>query len=973
MEAGKIYNGFKLLEEKDIKEVNSKGRLFIHEKTGAQLLQLENDDDNKVFSISFRTPPKNSTGLPHILEHSVLCGSEKFPVKEPFVELIKGSLNTFLNAMTFSDKTMYPIASRNEKDFFNLMDVYLDAVLHPNIYKYPEILMQEGWHYELEGKDGELTYKGVVYNEMKGAFSSPESILFRKIQESLFPETPYGVESGGDPDVIPELTQEEFLDFHKKYYHPSNSYIFLYGNGDILKQLQFINEKYLESYDKIQVDSKIPMQEKFSEQRNMVIDYPVSQNEDEKDKTFLSLNFAVSKSTDPEKYLAFDILEHLLLETQAAPLKNALIKAKLGNDVFGAFDSSVLQPVFSVVVKNSNEDKQEEFQRVVFDTLRDLAKNGIDKKLIEASINIKEFRLRESDAQGYPKGLLQGIKIMDSWLHDENPFMHLEFDKTLDKIKTALTENYFERLIEEYLLNNTHRSLLVVRPKKGMAEEKAKNLKDMLERYKNTLSDEAKEKIIEQTQRLRERQTTSDSPEDLEKIPLLSLEDIDRSAEKLPIEEDKVEGIKILKHHIFTNKIAYLNLYFDSSCIEKEDIPYLALLAGILAKVDTEKYSYEELSKEININTGGIRHMVEAYGESGSDEVYYPKFVVKAKALESKLEDLMELIGEIISGSSFDNKERMKNIIQELKSRQEMGIFDSGHLVAMNRVLSYFSPLGKYSELTRGLEYYKFLSGLLKDFDGSYEDISKKLKNISGLLFNKENLLVSITLDKEDYESFEVALPTLLKRLGDESIVKKEYDFEFKPYNEGLLTSGNVQYVAKAYNFKRLGYKYSGNLQVLRTIAGLDYLWNKVRVQGGAYGSFAGFERNGSLYFASYRDPNLKETLKVYDEIYDYVNSFEADEREMTKYIIGTISRLDSPLSPQMKGERAAIHYISHVKYENIQREREEVLETKLEDLRKFSEMIAECMKQNYLCVLGSEQKIKENEDVFNNLISVFE
>lgn len=972
MIAQKVYSGFRLLEERNIKEVNSIGRLFIHEKTGAQLLQLENDDDNKVFSVSFRTPPKNSTGLPHILEHSVLCGSEKFPVKEPFVELIKGSLNTFLNAMTFSDKTMYPVASRNEKDFFNLMDVYLDAVLHPNIYKYPEILMQEGWHYELDSKDGELTYKGVVYNEMKGAFSSPESVLFRKIQESLFPETTYGVESGGDPDVIPELTQEEFLDFHRKYYHPSNSYIFLYGNGDILKQLEFINDRYLKEYEKIEVDSKIPLQRSFEEQRNLTFEYPISPNDDERDKTFLSLNFAVSKSTDPETYLAFDILEHLLLETQAAPLKNALIKAKIGKDVFGAFDTSILQPALSVVVKNSNEDKKEEFERVVFDTLRDLVKNGIDKKLIEASINIKEFRLRESDSQGYPKGLLYGIKVMDSWLHGESPFMHLEYEATLNKIKRALSENYFEKLIEEHILSNKHRSLLIVKPLRGMSEEKAKKLKDMLERYKNTLSDEEKEKIIEQTLRLRERQTTPDNPGDLEKIPLLSLEDINKEAEKLPLEE-RNEEVKILLHPMFTNKVAYLNLYFDSSCIPQEDIQYIPLLAGVLAKVSTDKYSYEELSKEININTGGIRHSADAYGESGNDEIYYPRFVVKSKVLVDKLPSLMELIGEILSSSRFNDRGRLKDVIQELKSRLEMNIFDSGHIVSMNRVLSYFSPLGKYNELTKGIEYYKFLSKLDKTFESSASGIENKLEGISRKLFNRDNLLISVTMDNEDYSEFTAALPELVNRLGNEKVDKLNYSFEFKPYNEGLLTSGNVQYVAKAYNFKRLGYSYSGNLQVLRTIAGLDYLWNRVRVQGGAYGSFAGFERNGNIYFASYRDPNLKETLGVYDETPDYVRGFEADEREMTKYIIGTISRLDSPLSPQMKGEKAAVQYITHVKHEDIQRERDEVLSTNPEALRSFESLIKDSMKQNYLCVLGNEEKINQNKDVFNNLVKVFE
>ncbi|MBP7073724.1 MAG: insulinase family protein, partial [Clostridia bacterium] len=415
---GDIYHGFRLIEENDIKETNSKIRLFRHEKSGARLFNMENDDDNKVFSVTFRTPPRDSTGLPHILEHSVLCGSRKFPTKEPFVELVKGSLNTFLNAFTFGDKTMYPVASRNDKDFENLMDVYLDSVFHPNIYKYPEILKQEGWHYELENTSEELKYKGVVYNEMKGALSSPESVLSRKLQETLFPDSPYGYESGGDPEVIPELTQEEFISFHKKYYHPSNSYMFLYGKLDVLGRLKFIDEEYLKDFEAIHVDSAIPVQKAFEAMQSYELEYPISAQEDEKDKTYLSLNYAVGLSTDPELYIAMEILEHILLATPASPLKKALIEADLGRDVFGKYDNSILQPVFSIIVKNSNTEVLEDFKRVVSNTLEGLVRNGLDSQLAEAAVNLKEFQLREADFEGYPKGLIYNIKIMDSWLYD---------------------------------------------------------------------------------------------------------------------------------------------------------------------------------------------------------------------------------------------------------------------------------------------------------------------------------------------------------------------------------------------------------------------------------------------------------------------------------------------------------------------------------------------------------------------------
>lgn len=973
VELGSIHNGFKLIETNDIEEINSVGMLFEHEKSGAKLFYLKNDDDNKVFAISFRTPPKDSTGVPHILEHSVLCGSRKFPVKEPFVELVKGSLNTFLNAFTFPDKTMYPVASTNEKDFANLMDVYLDAVFYPNIYKYPEIMMQEGWHYELDNKDAEIIYKGVVYNEMKGAFSSPESILFRKISESLFPDTQYGVESGGNPDVIPELTQEQFEAFHKKYYHPSNSYIYLYGDMDIEEKLRFLNEEYLKDFDRIAVDSKILVQKPFNKQNEVTIKYPISNNEKEEDKTFLSMNFSIGEATDAEVYLAFDILEHLLLETPSSPLKKALIDAKIGKDVFGSFEASMLQPMFSIVAKNSNESEKERFKDLVIQTLAKLAKEGIDKKLIEASINIKEFQLREADYHGYPKGLIYGMKAMDSWLYDEKPWMHLGYESVLKKVKSALNSRYFEDMIEKYILKNNHSSVLIVKPVKGLSEEKEASIKKKLEEFKRSLTDEQIEKIIQDTAKLRERQVSHDSPEDLKKIPLLSINDVDPKAKKLPLVEKDEKGIKTLFHPVFTNGIAYVNMYFSTEGVKEELIPYISLLSTVLGKVSTEKYYYEDLAKEININTGGIRYIAQAYAEKGSSEKFYPKFIVKSKAIIDSMDKLSNLLCEIIGHTKFDDYKRLKEIIQETKSRMEMIIFDKGHIVAANHLFSYFSNIGKYEDILSGLSFYKFIAELEKDFENKDEEISNKLKEVSSVIFNKSNLLLSVTLEEKDYDEFKKNFKAIHNELGNKPTEVQEYKFEFGPKNEGLMTSGKVQYVAKAYNFIKLGYSYSGSLQVLKAIINYDYLWNQVRVQGGAYGSFSAFQRNGNMFFTSYRDPNLDRTLKVYDEAGDYFKSFKADDRQMTKYIIGTVSDLDFPLTPSMKGERAVENYIKKVTYKDIQREREEVLNTKIEDIQKFGDLISGSMKQNYLCVLGNEEKIKENKDIFNELVNIFE
>jgi len=970
---GGKYNGFNFIQSKKINDIDSEGIIFEHEKTGAKLLYLQNKDDNKVFTISFRTPPKDSTGVAHILEHSVLCGSKKFPTKEPFVELVKGSLNTFLNAFTFPDKTMYPVASRNNKDFNNLMDVYLDAVFNPNIYKYPEIMMQEGWHYELENKEDELTYKGVVYNEMKGAFSSPESILFRKISESLFPDTAYGVESGGDPDVIPNLTQEQFIGFHKKYYHPSNCYIYLYGDMDILEKLKFLDENYLSSYKKIEADSEIKIQKPYNEIKESIIKYPISNNEKEEDKTFLSLNFAVGKSTDPELYLAFDMLEHLLLETPSSPLKKALIDAGIGKDVFGVYESGILQPMFSVVVKNSNIDRKEQFKKVVYDTLNNLVNQGIDKKLIEASINIKEFQLREADYQSYPKGLIYSMKCMDSWLYDESPFVHLSFEDTILKIKTALKDHYFESLIKKYIIDNLHGSLLIVKPVKGLSEQKAESIKNELAAYKAKLSSAELDNIVNQTIKLKARQIAVDSQEDLEKIPLLSIDDIEKNAEKLNLIEKSIGKVKVLHYPIFTNKISYINLFFDTSVIPQDKIKYLLILSSVLGKISTEKYYYEDLVKELNIYTGGVRFAPAAYSLNGSYDEFNPKFVVKSKVLTNNISKLLELLKEILTATKFDDKKRLREIIQENKSRIEMMMFDRGHIVAANHLLSYFSPQGKYDDIISGISFYKFIVDLEKNFESRAQELVDILRDISYNIFSKENIIVSVTSEEEEYEIFKNNFSVLYEKLTDSKTERSIYEFKLSKDNEGLMTSGKVQYVAKANNFIKLGYKYSGSMLVLKTISNYDYLWNRVRVQGGAYGSFSSFQRNGNMFFTSYRDPNLSKTLSIYDEAGKYFRNFNTDDRQMTKYIIGSISDLDFPLSPAMKGERACEHYFRKISYEDIQRERLEVLNTDVDKIREFGDMIEKIMKENYLCVFGNEEKIKENKNVFGSIINLFE
>ncbi len=972
MNPGEVYCDFKLVEERRIDEISGKGLIFIHEGSGARVIKIECKDDNKVFSIGFRTPPKDSTGLTHILEHSVLCGSEKFPCKEPFVELLKGSMNTFLNAMTFADKTIYPVASRNTKDFFNLMDVYMDGVLHPNIYKYEEIFKQEGWHYELEDLKSPLIYNGVVYNEMKGAYSSPESILYRKINQSLFPDIPYKEESGGDPDHITDLTYREFIEFHKNYYHPSNSYIFLYGDGDTKEELRFLNDNYLKDFNEKKISSEIPIQKPFNKPKDMVFTYGIADNEDSKDKTFFNANFVVGTSYDKELDLSMQILEYILLETPASPVKKALIEAGVGKSVYGDFDTSLRQPIFSIIAKNGSENNKEYFKEILLATLNELVEEGIDSALIEASINKIEFTLREADFKSYPAGIMYDIKIMDSWLHGEDPFMHLQYEDALKNIKGQYKNRYFENLIKKYLLENPHSSIITLIPEKGVSEAKEKQLKEKLEKYKNSLSQKELETIIEDTKKLKKRQQTPDSEEALNSVPMLSIEDIDKNAERIPLEERNLGSTKVLFHQLDTNKIAYMNLYFNAKAVPQDLVPYAKLLTTLMGKISTEQLDFGALSNKINLTTGGMSIGLNAYGNSKSLE-YTPMVVIKVKNLMDKSDDTAALVNQIITKTNYKEKTRILEVIKESKAYFESIALTSGHVISFNRAMAYFMPKGRYDEITGGLEFYKFLWDLEKNFDGKWDEISSNLYKTSEYIFNENNLMVSYSSKAEEYNNLERIMPKLLENLNKNKVNYVEYDFPKLEGNEGLLTQSNVQYVAKGGNYKKDGFKYSGSLVVLESIGSYDYLWNKVRVQGGAYGVMTNFRRDGAMFIVSYRDPNIKETLQVYDDMYKYLETFEANNREMTKYIIGAINKVDYPLTNSMKGEMATSEYLRGITHQDIQKERDEILNTKVEDIRALSKVMKKVMDQHHICVLGNENKLKENKDLFSKLIRVIE
>ena len=968
-EINRTYHGFKLIKESQIDELQSTGRLFLHEKSGARLLHLANEDDNKVFSIGFRTPPTDDTGVPHILEHCVLSGSRKYTTKEPFMDMIKGSLQTFLNAMTFSDKTLYPIASRNEKDFYNLMDVYLDAVLYPKIYEVPEIFMQEGWHHEIFNEEDEITYKGVVYNEMKGAYSAPETILYQAISKSLFPDTCYRFSSGGDPDHIPELTREAFLGFHKKLYHPANSYIFLYGNGNMDEQLAYIDKNYLSHFEKIEVDSQITRQEPFDQRAELTDYYNISMDDSSEDKTYLSLNFVLGDNSDLKSSLMGDIMSQILIDSEAAPLKKALLEAGLGEDIF-AMSSDGLQRYLGIVSKNTSPDKKEEFKDVIFNTLQKLVAEGIDKELIKASINVVEYRLRE--CEGFAtRGIVYKILAMDGWLYDKDPIEYLKYSNVIEDLRAKIQTNFFEEYITEKLLENNHSSLTIIEPKQGLAEGKEKGVKEKLAALKSGLDQRELRRLIKDNEKLKNMQSADDTEEAKATIPKLQIEDVDPKSPIISQEIMKEGSATLLFHDIFTQGIAYLDLYFDNSMIEEEYIPYMALLADLLSKMDTKFKTYGELSNSIFANTGGINFGVDAFTTENGDQEFMPKFTISGKAIGDNIKTLLELMAEISFDTKLEDPGRIKEILLQAKSRMEMGISRSGNSVVSGRVSSYFSRSGSYREKIRGLDFYWFVTDLIKDFDDKKEEIISNLKYVYDRVFNVNNLVIAFTGDREDLSIVRDNLNILTERLSTQKFSPVEYGFTERKENEGILANYNVQYVAKGYDFKKLGYDYHGSMRVLATILNGDYLHNRVRAQGGAYGVGISIDRSGLLALWSYRDPNLTETLAVYDNIPDYISGLSLNEAELTRFIIGTIARLDPAMTPLGMGRLQTRRYIIGTAQEDIQEIRDKVLSTDTDTVKSFAPLLKDAMAQEYLCVLGNENKIRDNEKVFGKLVKL--
>lgn len=954
---------YKFIKEQYIEEIKSVAYMIKHIKSGARILFLKNNDNNKTFTIGFRTPPTNDTGVPHILEHSTLCGSSKYPVKDPFVELLKSSLNTFLNAMTFPDKTIYPVASCNLKDFKNLMDVYMDAVFNPNVYKYEEIFKQEGWHYELDSVDSDITYNGIVYNEMKGVFSSPEQVIMRECFHTLYPNTPYGVESGGDPDYIPELSYEEFKNFHKRFYHPSNSYIILYGDIDISERLEYLDKEYLSKYDKIKPDSSIPYQKGFKKPVESSIYYPIGKDESKENKTYYAFNASISNYKDIKLAKAFEILTYVLLDAPGAILRQALIDNKLGEDVIDFYDSGLLQPVLSIIIKGSNEGLLDKFKNILTTTLQKIVKDGIDKKTIKAAINSFEFKLRECDFGQTPKGLEFTISAFDTWLYDDkDAFSKLMYYDIYKELKNDVETSYFEDLIDKYLLHNNHVSYITLSPSSTLAKEKEDKLKEKLKAYKETLTKEQLEQLVKDTKALKEYQQTPSTKEELATVPQLTRSDIEDVTEQLYNKEERINELLTIKHEIETNNISYIKFFFNTINVDKDLIPYIGILEAILTKIDTTTYKYQDLFNEVSIRTGGISPKFTSYSMPNNNVL--PMFSINAKAFDENIKDVFELVNDIVINSIYTNEKRIYELLLETKSNMQMMMTGRGHSTSVDRALSYIMASAKYKDLVNGISWYKFLEQLCDNYDINV--VSSNLINLSKQLFRKENLIISYTGKSDEYKNY---VSMFASTLFEETYDFNKFEFTQDKLNEGFKTSSQVQYVARVGNFADK-YEYTGAFNVFGMALRYDYLWTKVRVVGGAYGCMSGVKMDGTMYFTSYRDPNLEATMEVYDNIVNYLEQLSLTEEELTKYIIGAIGMMDTPLTPREKGERSFNCYIRGVTYDMLVKERHEVLSVTMEDIKNLLPIIKYVLSQNSLCTIGNEKKIEES-NLFKNKLNL--
>ncbi len=969
-EVGKEYYGFKLLNKEYLDEVNSNAYLLEHIQTKARVFALKNDDHNKTFSIGFRTPATDSTGIPHILEHTVFCGSKKFRVKDVLTEMIKGSLQTFINAFTFPDKTMYPFSTRNKKDYFNLMNVYLDTVFHPLLEK--NMFKQEGWHYELDSPDGEITYKGVVYNEMKGAFSSPQQVLYRYIQKTLYPDTAYGVESGGDPDDIPKLTYKAFKDYHSKYYHPSNSYIYFYGDVSLENELLFVQENYLKDFKQIPIDSHIDKQRQFDEPIHETAYYPVSQDDADEEKSMMAISQTISEFDDKETIFASELLVEALYKNDASPLRKALIEKNISHDIMPVFEEELRQPFASIVLLNTDEKHWQTFEKTYNETLKQIIENGIEKDLLKAVLNEFEFNLREEKNAPH-RGLWYCIRAFKCWLYDKSPIEALRIENVINTIKKKVEDgNYFEKILKEHFLENNHKSFIKLLPSKTLAKKREQKTKKELAEYKASLSKDELNRLIEETKQLKAGQSKPNTKEGLNSLPKLSISDVSPDVEKIDSKIISKENPFIMYHNLITNKIAYFGLYFDTKNLDTDELSYLNILGKLIVNSGTKSSTYPDLAKKISTYTGGINIKFKTI-ENIKSKINKSLFALRTKIIIDRHKELGEILVELLTESHFDDYERIRELLKNEKVKMEQQLMNKSHIFVIRRLSAYISESGKEDEVVNGIDYYNTVKKAIKEFDENPKGFVKKLKTIKSKILLKDNLYVNITVDPEYKDDAISVVNKISDALPQNSVTTKpqKQPIRFNP-NEALSSSSQVQYVGIGTNIYEKGVTYSGSFEVLMNYLDNSYLWDRVRVLGGAYGCFTVFHRDSGYFsIVSYRDPNLKETYKVYEDLSKHLSELKLDDGDFSNLIISSAN--DPLLSPATKAKKAFINYLTGFAYEDELRIKKEILKSKLDDVKSFSGFFKRLSTEGYRCAYGGESKIKQHKDLFSKIINVME
>ncbi|MCR5201657.1 MAG: insulinase family protein, partial [Lachnospiraceae bacterium] len=944
--------------------------LFRHKKTKARVLVLSNEDINKVFNIAFRTPSDSDKGVQHIIEHTVLCGSKNFPVKDPFIELIKGSVNTYLNATTYPDKTMYPVASYNDKDFKNLMHVYLDAVFNPNIYDIEEIFKQEGWHYELEDKDSPVIYNGVVYNEMKGAYSSVDGIMETYLIKELYPDCEYKYDSGGNPEVIPSLTREEYLAYHSKYYHPSNSYIYLYGDIDVEERLNWIDENYLKDYDELKVDSQISLQPDFSEPREADYEYAVNKGEAEGNKTMYAYGIKLDVTQNDKVTKALAMCTEILLDVSGAKVKEAIVKAGLGEEIISDYCDLFRQGYLAIYVKNAPAGKKKELFEVIENTMKQVVSEGIDKDLLLARINLREFAAKEKEFGITPKGLIYGIRAMNTWLYeDEAAFNKFKDSWIYDEFHKDIESDYFEKLIEEHFINNNNKVMVEYAPSEGLTARVDKKTREELEAFKASLSDEEIEKLIADTKKLKDYQNTPSTPEELNTIPLLTRDDLSKTVRCSDIKEDSFEGMKVFRSNVKSNGISYYMIRTDLSDY-KDNVFALNTLTLLLGSLSTKNYSYSALEAFKGIHLGAASFGVDI--DCDKDFNLILDYMTLVKCLNENLDKSFEYLKEVLFETQFDDVDRIKELILEQLSKLKSSGLYAGHATASERALAHIYEDEAIKDYSDGIGYMKLLEKLIND--NKIDEFAEYAKTLITSLRSKNNLTMLYIGSDEDYELFksEIKKSNLLDCFTDE-VPAFEHKFindtVIKDKSEGFTTPAKIQYVALAGKYDPSKIK-KGIVPLIGSMLNSGYLWNRVRVLNGAYGVFIRLQPNGKAVFSSYRDPKLTETLEAYREAGDYLATAELDERELDKAVISTCGSIDSPISDRAEALRAFRWYLTKKDVSRLNEEREQLLNLDIEDIRAFADVVREVASYGEICVIGSEEKIKENEGIFNNIIT---